>query len=199
MALTTYAELQTAVASWLARSDLTATIPDFITLAEAHFNRVLRVRPMEDTETLTPVSGSATLPTDFLAYRRVTWAGDTARELEYMHPSILSATYPDSAEGTPSNFTIEGSTLKVRPSSDEDVTLQYFQKIPALSGTVNWLFSSHPDAYLFGALAEARGFVMDPEQMSMWMQRRDQALEEVRAVDFAYRGGMSVRAMSATP
>ena len=35
MALTTYSELQAAVASWLHRDDLTAQIPDFIRLAEA--------------------------------------------------------------------------------------------------------------------------------------------------------------------
>jgi hypothetical protein len=199
MALTTYAELQTAVASWLARSDLTATIPDFVTLAEAHFNRVLRVRQMETSTTLTPSSGSATLPTDFLAYRRVTWASDTTRELEYVHPSYLSAAYPDSAEGTPAQFTIEGSTLKVRPVSDTSITFDYFQKIPALSGTVNWLFTAHPDAYLFGTLAEARAYARNMDQFSMWVQRRDEALQEVRGVDFLNRGGMAVRSMGATP
>ena len=42
MAITTYAQLQTAAASWLDRTDLTATIPEFIELAEARFNRVIR-------------------------------------------------------------------------------------------------------------------------------------------------------------
>jgi hypothetical protein len=36
MALSTYSDLQTAVATWLHRSDLTAIIPDLITLAETH-------------------------------------------------------------------------------------------------------------------------------------------------------------------
>jgi hypothetical protein len=52
MAITTYAELKTAIASWLDRSDLTSTIPDFITLFEAVANRRLRVRQMEKTITL---------------------------------------------------------------------------------------------------------------------------------------------------
>src|SRR5262245_15894630 len=75
MAITTYAQLQTAIASWLARSDLTATIADFITLFEAAANRRLRVRQMETSTNLTPSSGAATLPTDYLAWRRLTWAG----------------------------------------------------------------------------------------------------------------------------
>jgi hypothetical protein len=43
MAISTYAELQTAVANWLDRDDLTARIPEFITLAEAKIRRVARV------------------------------------------------------------------------------------------------------------------------------------------------------------
>ena len=42
MAITTYAELKTAIANWLNREDLTSVIPDFISLAEADFNRKLR-------------------------------------------------------------------------------------------------------------------------------------------------------------
>ena len=47
MAISNYSELQTAVANWLDRDDLTARIPEFIALAEARFNRVLRLRSME--------------------------------------------------------------------------------------------------------------------------------------------------------
>src|SRR5205085_11367804 len=43
----TYTGLQSSVANWLNRSDLTALIPDFITLAEERLNRALRVRQME--------------------------------------------------------------------------------------------------------------------------------------------------------
>ena len=42
MAITAYAELQTATANWLDRTDLTARIPEFIELSEANFNRVIR-------------------------------------------------------------------------------------------------------------------------------------------------------------
>ena len=39
MAITTYAELKTAIANFLARSDLTDRIPEFIALAEARMSR----------------------------------------------------------------------------------------------------------------------------------------------------------------
>ena len=44
MAFTTYTELKSVVADYLARTDLTAQIPDFITLAEVRLKRDLRIR-----------------------------------------------------------------------------------------------------------------------------------------------------------
>lgn len=82
MAITTYSELQAAIQAWLARTDLAANVPDFITLFEAAANRRLRVRQQETSTTLTPTSGSASLPADYLSWRRVTWAGSPLQELE---------------------------------------------------------------------------------------------------------------------
>ena len=61
MAITTYAELQAAAANWLVRGDLTARIPEFITLAEARLNRVLRARLAEVEASLTTTPGARTL------------------------------------------------------------------------------------------------------------------------------------------
>lgn len=47
MALSTYAELQTAVADFLNRDDLASTVPTFIALAEAAIDRDLRTVDME--------------------------------------------------------------------------------------------------------------------------------------------------------
>src|SRR5438309_677990 len=108
MSITTYSELQTALASWLGHGLFTATIPDFITLFEAAANRRLRVRQQEATAMLTPSSGVAMLPADYLAWRRVTWTGAARVELDYVEPSWLQAAYPASPARTPTVFTIEG-------------------------------------------------------------------------------------------
>ena len=65
MAISTYSELQTAVANWLDRDDLTARIPEFIVLAEARYNRELRIRGMETIVDISTVAGtrSYALPT----------------------------------------------------------------------------------------------------------------------------------------
>ncbi len=198
MAITTYAELQSAIANWLARDDLTAYIPDFITLFEAAAARRLKVRLQETTTTLTPSSGVATLPTDYLGYRRVTWTGSPIHGLEYVAPPLY-ASYLETGAATPVVFTIEGSNLRVAPSDDTALTFDYFQKTAAVSGTLNWLFTNHPDAYLFGSLCEANAFTKDVDAAGLWKSRRDEVFDEIAKLDFNERQGMSVRVLGLTP
>lgn len=199
MALTTYAELQAAIADYLARSDLTTQIVDYITLFEAAANRRLRVRQMETTTSLTPSSGSATLPTDYLTWRRATWQGSTHVELEYVNPSYLEALYPDSPTDTPCVFTIEGTTFKIRPLSTTAIQFDYFQKISALSSSVNWLYAAHPDVYLFGSLAEAYAMLKDFDTASVWKGRRDEVFDEIEKLSVKTVGPAAIRIMGITP
>lgn len=48
----TYSGLLASIAAWLDREDLTAMIPDFVTLAEARLNDRLRLAPMEMPATI---------------------------------------------------------------------------------------------------------------------------------------------------
>lgn len=199
MAITTYSELQTALANWIGRDDLTSRLPEFIALFEAHANRKLRNRQMETSTTLTPSSGSATLPTDYLQWRRVTWTGSPRRELEYVHPSVLQDYYPTTPPGYPQFFTIEGSTLKVRPTDTTGLEFDYFQKITALdssSNTTNWLLTAHPDAYLFGSLVEATAF-FEHDMATVWKARRDEVMEEIRQLNAATKAPGAIRVMGA--
>jgi hypothetical protein len=197
MSITSYAELQAAIGGWLGHDLFTATIPDFITLFEAAANRRLRVRQQEATATLTPASGAATLPADYLAWRRVTWTGSPRVELDYVEPSWLQAAYPTSPARTPTVFTIEGSTLKVRPVDATALELLYYQRIPALSdvATANWLLAAHPDLYLFGAMVEAELFGVNDERMPLWKARRDEIFDEIERLSNKTRGAGAMRIM----
>jgi hypothetical protein len=197
MPITSYAELQTAIGGWLGHDLFTATIPDFITLFEAAANRRLRVRQQEATAILTPASGAAALPADYLAWRRVTWTGSPRIELDYVEPSWLQAAYPTSPARTPAVFTIEGSTLKVRPIDATALELLYYQRIPALSdvATTNWLFAAHPDLYLFGAMVEAELFGVNDERMPLWKARRDEIFDEIEKLSNKTRGAGAMRIM----
>lgn len=198
MAITTYALLQSSIATWLERSDLTTIIPDFITLFEAHANRKLRVRQMETSTDLTTADGEATIPSDYLKWRSVTWSGDTTRELQYADPVALRAAFNSTATGVPLWFTIEGSTFTCRPVDDsETVAFRYYQKISGLSdsNTSNWLLAAHPDVYLFGALAEANGYFPDAEKAILWKMRRDEAMTEIARLSEVTVGSGAIRTL----
>jgi hypothetical protein len=163
MAITTYTELQTAIADYLARSDLNSRIPDFIALAEARMNRFLRARDMETSATVTMTSGSGPLPGNYLEWIEVTHDGST-------HDPVLRYVEPDSEEwrfryrpnGDPTMFTILAGDLRIKPVVSGNCNLVYYRTIqPLSSNATNWLLTRAPDLYVNYALAEAYIFTKD--------------------------------------
>ncbi len=204
MALSTYTELKAAVARWLwDRDDLTSDIVDFITMAEADFNSKLRVREMEASATVTLTSGSGSLPSDYLAWRRVLTTDSPVRELEWLEPSVAEDYfYADTAAGLSNYFTIIGANIKTYRTSNANVTLLYYQKIPALTGSnaTNWLLTRCPQAYLYGALVHAAGMLDDDERIQTWGAMQRVALETLMQQDVQGRYAKSVaRIKGATP
>lgn len=183
MALTTYAELVTAVGSWLNRTDLAAQIPDFITLFEARMNRELRIPKMEATASTSTASGTVALPSDFLSAREVYIDADPDRVLVAMSPANLRHAYPNAATGVSLAYTISGSSMVLAPAPSTTVTVKigYYQKIPALteSNTSNWLLASHPDAYLYGVLTMAQAYLQDDSRLGVWKSAWDEAMMEL--------------------
>lgn len=194
MALSTYSELKSAVATWLARSgdtQITNNVADFITLAEGYINRTLRVRQMEQNSTFTTTDGSSNLPDDFLTWRRLTWLGSTYLSLEYLQPDAFNRWYPDVSDGTPAAFTIEAGNFKIRPVDDStSFDLVYYGKIDALTSDddSNWLLTSYPDLYLAAALAEANAFLINPDHASLWANKRDAIIEQLHRLSEKSKG-----------
>ena len=189
MAITTYAELQTATANWLDRTDLTDRIPEFIELTEANFNRVIRQPDMvAKDDSFSIASRYTTLPTDTLEIVRIVVDLTPVIVLEYMTPEEISERrIVMTATGKPYYFTtVGGSTnqLEVLPSPDSTYTasIVYYTRIAALTdaATSNWLLAAHPDIYLFGTLVEAEPYLKNDERMPMWTARLDKALNDLR-------------------
>jgi hypothetical protein len=201
MSIATYTDLQAALGNYLDHSLFAARYPDFIQIFEATANRRLRTRAMEVTATLTPAAdGTVALPSDYLAWRRVTWTGQTRRELSYTHPTWFSGAYPTRPADVPAIFTIEGGTLKVLPLDSTALEFDYFQLIPALaSNSTNWLLTAHPDLYLFGSLTEAEMFGVNDERAPLWKARRDEIFDEILKLDSKTRGPSAVRVFGPTP
>ncbi len=211
MSITTYAELKTALDNWNNHTLFQAREGEFIALFEATANARLRVRQQVTSSNLVPSNGVCTLPTDFLEWRRVTrLTGTVPQDMTWMEPGLLQVTYPQQVQiiSPPQHsvpaafFTIEGSSLLVRPIDDgSNVQLSYYQKIPALSdsATTNWLLTAFPNLYLFGSLVEASMFGVNDERAALWKARRDEIFEEIEKVSRAGQGVGAMHVMAATP
>lgn len=199
MSITTYAELQLAVASWLNRGDLTANIPDFITLAEAQLNTDLKARQMEAKTTLPTVVGVNTvaLPTDMLEMRRFIVAGSYNQPLSYRSPDELSIDFSANSSGQPIVFTVIGANAELAPIPDAvySLVLTYRQRLPALtvSNTTNWLLTNWPNAYLYASLLAATPFIMNDARLSVWQAFYAQAVAGINDVDWYSGSTMKVR------
>lgn len=179
----TYQELQDAVESWLNREDLTATIPTFIALAEAALSRRVRTRDMLVTTDVNVAAEFANLPADYAEWRALSYeTADGPVALQYVTPERADVLMP-SAAAAPRYFTVDGGFLRFVPVPDTVYfgTLRYYAKIPALSpsNTTNWLLDSHPDVYLYAALAESAPFLRDDDRVVLWAGELDKRVNDL--------------------
>ena len=189
MAISTYAELKTSIANWLNRSDLTSEISgDFIKLTEADFNAKLRIRQMEQIDSITINAETVTVPSGFIAVRSFyLLVSSTKYPLEYITPSNMFEIRGGSRTGRPRSYTIEADNateqFRFGPSPDTSYTgyLSYYKNITALSdsNTSNYILNNHPAIYLYGSLYHASNFLggIEPNQAQNWLAMYSSALE----------------------
>tara|TARA_R110002020_G_scaffold325377_1_gene540974 strand:- start:287 stop:931 length:645 start_codon:yes stop_codon:yes gene_type:complete len=193
MALGTFTELKDAVADWLDRSDLTARIPDFITLAEARLNRDLRIRPMEVRSSMETTSGQRyfNLPGGYLQMRNMQMNTNPITPLEYITPEMLDRLYGSDTTGKPRAYTLIGDEIQLAPIPDSDYTVEmaFYEKFTPLgdgtSGTVtnNWLTLNAPDVLLYGSLLEAEPFIKNDERIALWLNAYSSAIRKLQDAD----------------
>lgn len=212
--LSSYSGLQAAIAEYLGRSDLTTTIPAFITLAEAKFNRDLEVRQMEARST-TVVDTTSTapefisLPTNFLSMRWIRLNGVTGKpHLDFLS-AIQMAEYRSgigNGSGQPKYYSLLVSDIELCPQPDSNYTLEMVYRIfvPALSdtNTSNWLLALAPDAYLYGSLLESYLFNQNDDRLPVWKAAYNEAIEGLRRLNMssAFSGGpLAIRTTGYNP
>lgn len=186
MSISTYAELQTAVASWLKRTDLTDEIPDLITLGEKWIFRRARTRDMETALSVSISSGVAAVPADYVEMKHAYIDGTPVCPVQRQSASQIYARYPlRSADGKPQFFARDGSNFIFGPYPDSNYTLKgiYYKRLTTIVSSANALFTANPDLYLFAALSEAEPFLKNDKRMPVWMAKRDQALADVNMED----------------
>jgi hypothetical protein len=189
MSLSTYSDLQTSVANYLARSDLTSQIPDFITFAENRLRRELRIRQMLKSVTTATVANDSTveLPSDFLQVRDFVVVTNPLTPLSYSSPSSLSNDPRASEVGVPKSYTILANDFQMSPVPDAvyTVKLLYFAAPAYLSSsnTTNVFLTTAPDALLYASLIEAEPYLMNDARINTWGTMYDRAIASLAKSD----------------
>ena len=200
MALNNYAALQTAIASWLNRTDLTAAIKDFITLNEAECNDRLRTSDQVTRATATFNEEYENQPTDCVQIRSLHLDSTNPNErLQYLTPEQFNARNDNLDTGKPQYFTVIGSIIRLLPIPDTDYTgeMVYYASIPALSdsATTNWLLTRAPDVYLYGSLKHSASYLLDDGRKQMWEAEFRTAIERLNNADERKRFPTPIKAM----
>jgi|CXWL01.1.fsa_nt_gi hypothetical protein len=187
MTITTYSELQTTIASWAHNTALTTQIPDFITLAEAAFNRILRLRTMESDNALTLTSGARTvsIPSGYIEpiSLRLIISGEPYRVLTPRMPQELNINVASTAARRPEYWTINGTNIEFPNLADQTYSLT-LRMVTAFSlsnaSPTNWLLTNHPDLYLYGSMLQAAPYMVNDSRIPTWKLFYDAALKQVK-------------------
>ena len=202
MTIDTNAELETAIAGYLARSDLTSYIPDFVVGAETRIaygskepfeSQPLRIRAMETEATLTPSAGAVTLPSGFLGLKSIYEDASRTNRLEQTTAEIFYGQKMGSSYNR-GFYIIEGDNIILGNGVTSDVRLIYYKKFDpiATASPVTWILSNAPHLYIYGALLEAAPFIRNDARLQIWHGRFRGLVNSLNSADKRDRWGGSV-------
>lgn len=176
MALDSFANLKTAVADWLNKTNLSgvdAKAAEFIVLAEAEMNRDLDTREMTAVATVTISGENMALPADFAGTRSFRINGTPALPLTYCQPEEFDGA---SGTGKPTRYTItDRIVFDPVPDAEYEARHRYRRRLPALGTAMssNWLLKKHPDLYLWCALKQAIVYFRDDDRATISARYRE--------------------------
>lgn len=174
MAISTFAELKTAIGNYSNRSDLTSYLEEFITLAESRMfdDMLLKNFESEESLTLTQDQNYVALPSGYVSPIAFWLIVDGERvSLEMVLPEQLPY-HTDSTQ--PEFWAIDGANIRFDCPAGQAYTAKFrMYKTSALSGsnTTNYLLTRRPDVYLAACLSECARFTQDTNLFNIWEPR----------------------------
>jgi hypothetical protein len=186
MAITTYAELQTAVGNWLHRTDMSAIIPDLIMLGEKRIFREIRARIMETALSDTIASGVIALPSDYLELKFAYVDGAPIKLLQRTSATALLQKYPlRSSTSKPFLIARQGTNFIFGPYPDSTYTIKgiYYAEPTGIATSANSLFTENPELYLFASLLEAEPYMKNDNRVMLWQAKYDQIKDQINSYE----------------
>lgn len=196
MSLATYAQLKTAVTSWMdvPVASLTNQIDDLVTIAENRLFREARTRDMEVAMSTVISSGVIAVPSGYVALKHAYIDGTPVQRLERRPAEWIYQHYPTrSSDSKPLYIARELTNFIFGPYPDSGYTVKgvYYKRLAALSSAVNALFTASPELYLFACLAESEILVGRDPRVPLWEAKYKNILMQVNGEDAAeqFSGG----------
>ena len=199
MSITNFGTLKTAIADTLDRQDLTSVIPQFVSLAQAQFNRKIRSHRQITRGSLTIDAQFEALPADWLETIRITMDASPIRVLTQISMDDLTRyrTAIDNTTDAPVYFAHNGTDIELFPTPSTSYTgeITYYAKVTALSADAdtNWLLTNNPDVYLYGSLVHTAPYLKDDARIALWAGLLAQAMDEIEDETAAARFGSPLR------
>lgn len=206
MPFTSKTDLRSSIKNWIRRTDLTdAEVDDFITICEAEFNRVFRLPQQETRDSAFSISSEYTaLPTGFREMRSIFITTSPSHPLKLIAPQAADDYFDNATTGTPLSYMISGTNLRVFPAPDGTYTadMLYYAAFSALTDSVtNYIFTTHPDIYLWGALVQSAPFIGDDPRVALWQSKYETAAKAVidEGNRMRWRGGQAAQRVRVNP
>jgi hypothetical protein len=155
-----------------------ATLDTLTQAVEGHLNRSLRDHHRMRRRIAWPSKDDTIpLPTTLTQLKQVS-VGDTVYQ---QYPTQQEQ---EASQSLPS-FVSYGNCIKVFPAPAEATTylIDAILALPSLTDALsdpNWIAEYHADIYQRGLLAEAAGFLRDPQSEAVWRQMFAGLVEELR-------------------
>lgn len=200
MAISTYAQLKTAVGDYGKRGDATAKIDTFIDLAEADIWANLRIKEMQTRATGNLSTRTLALPTGFLEMRKLRLT-TTPYELEYASPESMEIY---SSSGRPTEYTITDQIeFNKTPDSTYAYEILYYQSLTALSAsqTTSSVLTRYPSIYLYGTLKHYFDWCRNEEQAMKYEMKFQDAINKANRNEKRgqYPSGKAMKSERPTP
>ncbi len=134
--------------------------------------------------TAQPSQGWAALPSDYLAWERVTYTGNPRSDMMFTASPLFAGTNLGftsvSQPPQPHIFTIENRFLYVFPGDPTPLEMIYFAKNDAISASLNWLFTNRVDCYWNGVLEQIYRYTKDYDQASVYQQAKGAIFDQIK-------------------